>query len=40
MYLTIGIKENPEYRYFPSFKTLKQMWELLNIRYVKNKTKE
>lgn len=35
-----GIKENPEYSYFPSFKTLKQMWKLLNIGYAKNKTEE
>lgn len=34
-----GIKENPAYTYFfPSFKALKQTWEVLNIRYTKNKT--
>lgn len=35
-----GIKENPAYTYFPSFKALKQTWEVLNIRYTKNKTGE
>ena len=38
MYLMNGIKENPAYTYFPSYKALKQTWELLNIRYTKNKT--
>lgn len=38
MYLMNDIKENPAYSYSPSFKVLKQTWELLNIRYTKNKT--